>query len=244
MLPIRPLSLGRVVTTEGFDIDPDLPLPESFARLVPLGGLHVARHLERFVESLGLHLVFNGSRDEGVLSYEHLGSGYGEESERETRRYRRVGSASGLRRVLRDESDTVPVVGMNSSCMGWHATWPGVRLARVLAPGRLFVFAPRSIGMRPTPGAEEARVYVCAWQAPFPTHAMLAWGGGARLVPGPVEIPDTMRRAAAWMFHSGEADFYLGRWPVRDSWVREHFGRSDTKAAVRPAATARSVRMG
>jgi hypothetical protein len=229
MLAIPPFAPGRVVTTEGFDLDPDLSIPQGYAKQVPLGGLHVARHLERFAGSLGLRLVFNGTRDDGVLSYAHLGAGYGGEADSEARRHRCVGSASGLRRVLRDEPDVVPVVGMHSGCTGWHATWTGVRLSRALAPGRLFVFAPRSGGMRPSASSEEARVYVCAWQAPFPTHAMLAWGGGARLVPGPVEIPPEVRMPAAWMFHSGEGEYSWGRWPVRTRWIDEQFGRPGSR---------------
>jgi|GEM_PF-3413450 len=223
MLPTPPSSLGRCVTTEGFDLDPDLPIPEPFSTMVSLGGLHVARHLERFVESLGLRLVFNSTPDDGVLSFLHLGRGYGKHNAREFRRHHCVGSASRMRRVLRDEPDTVPVVGMFRTCLGWHSRWEGMRLARVLAPGRLFVFSPLGVGMKPIPGAEEGRVYVCAWQAPFPTHAMLAWGGGARLVPGPVEIPDHMRIAAGWMFHSGHGEYSYGRYDARDRWVREHF---------------------
>lgn len=225
MLTDRSTSSRRAVTPQGFRLDPDLPAPEADRGMVPLGGLHVARHLRRVVEPLGLRLVFNDDRYDGVLDHAALGYGYDwDVVDREARRYRRVGSASGLRRVLRDEADAVPVVGMHRSCVGWHATWSGIRLARVLAPGRLFVLAPRSVGMRPIPGREEARVYLCGWQAPFPTHAMVAWGGRAKLLRGPVEIPSVERVVAGWMFHSGEGEFSNGRWPVRDRWVREHFG--------------------
>lgn len=62
MLTDRSAAPRRVVIPQGYRLDPDLPLPEVFGGMVPLGGLHVARHLQRFVEPLGLRLGAELSR--------------------------------------------------------------------------------------------------------------------------------------------------------------------------------------
>ncbi len=206
------------MVTDGYGHDPDLPEPVDTGRPITMGGLHTLRHVDRFVRSLGLEVVLNAER--GWYD-DDLGDDYPDEFDPLVRRsFRHVGSAGRLRQVLRDEPSAVPLLTMHgTSCVGWQASWSGVRLARRLAPGRLFVLATHMWMMRPGT-VPHAGVYVCAWQPPFPTHALVAWGPRARVTPGPVPLDDSLRAPAAWLFESGEGEFGWGRRSHRDAWLR------------------------
>jgi hypothetical protein len=216
----KPESTKGPAVTSGYLHDPDLPLPEESERQMSMGGLHTLRHVDRFVQSLGLELVLNAER--GCWD-DQLGDGYDEAVERRVRRpFRHAGSAGRLRHVLRNDPAAVPHLFLSgSSCVGWRPTWTGVRVGRRLAPGRLFVLTTHMATPKPSM-IPIAGTYMCAWQHPFPTHALLAWGPRAELTPGPVELPSGARAAAAWLFESGDDSFGWGKDAGRDAWLRTH----------------------
>ncbi len=202
----------------GDELDPDLPVPEPSWDGVH-AGLHTLRHLSRFLDSLGLELVLTGDQDSELWCY--LAGDYDDEVDQaEFHRLRKVTSPPGIRRLLRDEPRTVPLLGMNgSSCTGWSdITWEGVPLARHLKPGRLLALLPRRVSMSMS-AQNPVLLHLLAWQPMFPTHSLVTWASDARLCDGPQELDPHVRRAAAWMFHHGSP---LSTWrqvvPDPDAW--------------------------
>lgn len=188
----------------GYDLDPDLPVPEPGWNGVE-AGLHTLRHLSRFLASLGLELVLTGDDESWMWWY--LAGEYDEPVQRaEYRRYRKVASPSGIRRVLRNEPRTVPLLWMSgSSCVGWSdISWEGVRLERFLQPGRLLALLPRRVSM--TMSANRPfELHLMAWQPSFPTHSLVTWGVDGLLCNGPQELETHVRSSAGQMFREGTA---------------------------------------
>jgi hypothetical protein len=217
----------------GYELDPDLPVPES-ARDGVHAGLHTLRHLVRFVESLGLELVLTGDEDSELWCY--LAADYDEDTEdEEYGRYRKVTSPSGIRRLLRTEPRAVPLFWMSgSSCVGWgDITWEGMPLDPHLKPGRLFALLPRKAEMKVSAN-RPIQLHLLAWQSMFPTHSLVTWGIDAHLCDGPQELDRHMRDAAAWMFHHGSP---LSTWrqvvPDPDAWWHRA-SAVDTDAGLAP----------
>ena len=208
----------------GYDLDADLPVPEPGWAGVE-AGLHALRHLQRFLESLGLELVLTGDDDSEMWCY--LAGDYDQQiQDAEYRRYRKVTSPPSIRRLLRSEPRTVPLFGMSgSSCVGWSdITWEGMPLHRHVNPGRLFALLPRMSQMLRSAN-RPVQLHLLAWQTLFPTHSLVTWASDAQLCDGPQELDDRVRQAAAWMFHHGSP---LSTWrqvvPEPDGWWRSASG--------------------
>ena len=183
----------------GYRLDADLPAPPADA-LETLGGLHVLRHMQRHLDTLGQHLVLFSDREYSEL-LSLLTSGYDQLSERrELRRHRFASSPSRMREVLRNDPRAVPVVSIyGSTCLGWKApAWEGIRLSRYLQPGQLFAFAEQFTSMLPPRRPEALRLHLAEWQAPFPAHSMATWGNQAKLLKGPQEFK--YAEIASYMF--------------------------------------------
>jgi len=195
---------GSHALAGGLDLDPDLS-PPDLDHPGTVAGLHILRHLDRYLDQLRLNLVMTGDREFSALSLQ-LGDDYQQGvMDREFRRYRFAQHAQTIRRTLRNEPGAVPLFGMSgTSCSGWSdITWEGVRLDRCLFPGRLFAFTSRKSVMRPGYVPAPRRVHLMAWQAPFPTHSLVTWDNNAELFDGPQELSDIDRRVAGYLFHTG-----------------------------------------
>jgi hypothetical protein len=189
----------------GFDLDPDLPLPEFRYCHGTLAGLHVLRHVERFLASLRMELVINGEADD-QLDWSLGGDYYdGDVAASEFRRYRRASSPGTLRRLLRHEPHRVPLLHMaGTSCVGWNTvSWETVRLDRQLRPGQLFLLLPSFAHMSFAANGPH-HLHLMAWQAPFPTHSLVSWTDNAELCDEPQALDEGLRQIAGYMFHAGQ----------------------------------------
>ena len=190
----------------GFEFDPDLDPPEPDPYGV-FGGLHVLRHLGRFLDSLGMELVITGDCESSELLFQLGGDYEPEVADSELQRYRFAEQPQDVRDLLHDEPRAVPLFGMSgSSCLGWtEVTWEGVRLDRHLQPGRLIAFTSMMAQQIPSRDGPGQLLHLLAWQAPFPTHSLVTWGNEATLLDGPQPLDESERMAAGHMFHTGQA---------------------------------------
>jgi hypothetical protein len=199
---MHPAPFRAQALAGGLDLDPDLPEPWDPDE--GLCGLHVLRHVERFLDSLGMTLVLNTSRccdldDQLVSDYPY------DDGAAALRRYRQVTSHSGLQRVLRDEPLSVPLLQMSGTqCLGWrHISWEGMRLDRIFRPGQLFLLWPQMFPQMPR-GPQRTELHLFAWQAPFPSHSLVTWTNGAQLCDGPQPIELRLQQAAGFILRHPE----------------------------------------
>lgn len=199
---MRPAPFRSAALTGGYDLDPDLPIPRHDGPGGHLAGLHVLRHLDRFVQSLHMELVITRDMSEQVL-YDLTGDYDQRTAERELRRYRKA-SPGTLRRLLRHEPHRVPLLHMSgSSCLGWSGiTWDGVHLDRYLRPGQLFALFPK-YGHMIARANRVQFLHLLAWQAPFPTHSLVSWTDDAELLDRPQALDEPLRHAACRLFRTG-----------------------------------------
>lgn len=213
----------------GYGDDPDLRHPEAGACGV-FAGLHILRHLDRYLQSLGMELVLTGELDEFA---QQLSGDYGYAWSRVTRelgRYRKARTSASIRRILRHEPQAVPLfAALGTACIGWNeVSWEGVHLDERLVPGRIIALHSSMIPQTARPWHRS--VHMAAWQAPFPSHSLVSWHDAAELQEGPIELPD--REVLGYMFHTGTSVGHV-RGDAVDQWW------SDTNAltlsAVPPA---------
>ena len=204
----------------GLDLDPDLALPEFRYCHGTLAGLHVLRHVERFLTSLRMELAITGEVDD-QLDWDLGGDYYDlDVAAREFRRYRRASSPGTLRRLLRHEPHRVPLFHMSgTSCIGWsYLSWQSVRLDRQFRPGQLFLLFP-SFASMVSRSYNAYHLHLLAWQAPFPTHSLVSWTNDAELCDGPQELDHMTRRNAGYMFHTGQPlPNMVNRSKILDQW--------------------------
>ena len=211
-----PLGFRANALTGGFSHDPDLAPPECGMKVSR--GLHVLRHISRYLDSLGLHLVITGERD-SQLEWE-LTLGYDDDvAAAELRNYRFARTARAIRKLLAHDPRAVLLFGMSgSTCIGWRmSTWEGTRLDTRLTPGRLFLMKDRMVQQVVKRGhTPQEYVHLLAWQAPFPTHRLVSWGLDAELMNFPCELRQWTRQAAGFAFHHGRLPGFggpeLSRW--------------------------------
>lgn len=218
---MHPAPFRAQALAGGLDLDPDLPEPWDPDE--GLCGLHVLRHVERFLDSLGMELVLNSDGDDD-LAWRFTDDYEQSDGARELRRYRKVGSHSGLRRILRDEPRSVPLLNLSGSqCLGWRdISWEGMRLDRLLQPGRLFLLLTFTALQMPR-GPQPVHVHLFAWQAPFPSHSLATWTNGAQLCDGPQEIGLQLQQAAGFILRHPEPiqRTIHGGWSRVERWWNE-----------------------
>lgn len=218
---MRPAPFRASALAGGLDLDPDLPPPDD--AVWTLAGLHVLRHVERFLDSLGMALVLQSDGDDDMAW--RLADDYDDTvGARELTRHRRVRSHSGMRRVLRDDARAVPLLNLSGSdCLGWrNISWEGMRFDHLLQPGRLFLLLTFMAPQMPR-GVPRLYVHLFAWQAPFPSHSLATWTNGAQLCDGPQEITLRLQQAAGFIFRYPrpiQRSMY-GGWSVMERWWRD-----------------------
>ena len=214
---MRPAPFRASALAGGLDLDPDLPPPDDVEWT--LAGLHVLRHVERFLDSLGMAMVLQSNGDDDLTW--RLTDDYDPEvASRELGRHRRVSSRSGLRRVLHDPR-AVPLLHLEASdCLGWNCiSWEGMRLDHLLQPGRLFLMLHYRIVQAPK-GVPPVHLHLFAWQPPFPSHSLVTWTNGAQLCDGPQEIGLRFRQAAAYILQRPQPiqRTVFGGWSAIEGW--------------------------
>ncbi|MEI8241385.1 MAG: hypothetical protein WCI22_18395 [Actinomycetota bacterium] len=189
----------------GYAIDADLPLPDDDCSWDdPLGGLHVLRHVDRYLRSIDKHLVIVGSDYSDAL-FQFIHDSGGPAASAELDRYRRVETPDSLRRILRNEPDAVPFLNLlGGGCTGWREpVWSGVRLDRSFSPGRLFLLHVHKVPMMaPRPKVRrKPTIHLMEWQSPFPPQSLATWTSYAKLSPDRHDVADVAD--VAFMFHFG-----------------------------------------
>ena len=199
---MRPAPFRASALAGGLDLDPDLTRPDDPE--MGLCGLYVLRHIQRFLDSLGMELVLNTDGDDD-LTYHLSGEHELDKDIRDLHRYRHVWSHSELRCVLRDQPRSVPLLHLlGTGCMGWKTiSWEGMRIDHLMQPGRLFLLWAQSGGM----GSRRpwvTHLHLFAWQAPFPTHSLVTWTNGAELCDGPQPIDEWLQQIAGHIMRFGQ----------------------------------------